>query len=160
MKNMKKLVLTLLLLVLALPIVSAGEEKAIQPGQKDKCPVCGMFVAKYKDFLAQIVYKDGSYAVFDGPKDFFKYYLARDKYSPGKKDSDIDSIYVTDYYTLTAIDGRKAFYVLGSDIYGPMGRELIPFLEKADALEFMKDHNGNKMLQFQDVNNEILQEID
>ena len=42
---------------------------------KDKCPVCGMFVAKYPGFLAQIQFRDGSIAFFDGPKDFFKYYF-------------------------------------------------------------------------------------
>jgi len=42
---------------------------------------------------------------------------------------DIDSIYVTDYYNLTLIDGYQAFYVVGSNVYGPMGKELIP-LEK------------------------------
>jgi nitrous oxide reductase accessory protein NosL len=38
----------------------------------------------------------------------------------------------------------SAYYVLGSDIYGPMGRELIPFEKEADAKEFIKDHQENQ----------------
>ncbi len=54
---------------------SADSAEFIKPSPKDKCPVCGMFVVKYPDFVGEIVFKDGSYAVFDGAKDMFKYYL-------------------------------------------------------------------------------------
>jgi copper chaperone NosL len=119
-----------------------------------------MFVAKYPDFLAQIVFKDGSALFFDGAKDMFKCYLNLKKYSPSKSLSDIDSVFVNDYYSLTPIDGFKAFYVIGSDIYGPMGRELIPFEKEADAKEFMKDHKGNRLLKFIGVTPDILKNLD
>ena len=51
----------------------AAEHTPVTPTASDKCPVCGMFVAKYPDFLAQIIFRDGTYAVFDGAKDLFKY---------------------------------------------------------------------------------------
>jgi nitrous oxide reductase accessory protein NosL len=140
--------------------VYSGDRKPIKPTPKDKCPVCGMFVAKYPDFLAEILYKDGSSAFFDGTKDMFKYYLNLKKYQPSKKISDIDSIYVTDYYHLTLIDGLSAYYVTGSDIYGPMGRELIPFEKEADAKEFMKDHQGKSVLRFKEITYEIVQGLD
>jgi len=139
---------------------AGGDRKPLKPSPKDKCPVCGMFVAKYPDFLGQIIFKDGSALFFDGAKDMFKCYLNPKKYSPGKSLSDIDSIYVTDYYGLTPIDGFKAFYVMGSDIYGPMGRELIPFEKETDAKEFMKDHKGQSMLKFTDVAVGILKNLD
>ena len=53
-----------LLMVLFLLTVSASlaeEVKPAKPAAGDKCPVCGMFVAKYPDFLAEIVFKDGSH---------------------------------------------------------------------------------------------------
>ena len=119
-----------------------------------------MFVAKYTDFLSQIIYMDGSYAVFDGAKDLFKYYLNLQSYNPSKNESDIDSVYVTDYYTLTPIVGFTAYYVIGSNIYGAMGKELIPFEKEADAREFMKDHNGKSMLIFKKVTTSTLKEMD
>jgi copper chaperone NosL len=140
--------------------VYGGEKKPVKPSPKDKCPVCGMFVAKYPDFLAQIVFKDGSALFFDGAKDMFKCYLNLKKYHPSRKQSDIDSIYVTDYYGLTSIDGVAAFFVVGSDIYGPMGRELIPFEKEADAMEFMKDHKGLRVLKFIDVTPDLLKNLD
>jgi copper chaperone NosL len=151
----------LLTLITALTTdIYCGERKPVKPSSKDKCPVCGMFVAKYPDFLARIVFKDGSALFFDGAKDMFKCYLNLKKYHPFKKQSDVDSIYVNDYYGLNFIDGFEAFYVVGSDIYGPMGRELIPFEKEADAREFMKDHKGNRVLKLISVTPDILKNLD
>ena len=119
-----------------------------------------MFVAKYPDFAAEIVFKDGFYAVFDGVKDMFKYYFNLKKYNPSKSESDIDSIYVTEYYKLVLIDGLKAYYVIGSDIYGPMGRELIPFEKEKDAKEFMKDHKGESIVTFKEITYEVVKGLD
>ncbi len=153
------LTLSLTLTLLLSPAYGA-DRKPIKPSSKDKCPVCGMFVAKYPDFLAEILFKDGSSAFFDGTKDMVKYYLNLKKYQPSKNTSDIDSIYVTNYYDLTLTDGLSAYYVLGSDIYGPMGRELIPFEKEADAKEFMKDHHGKSVLRFKEITYEIVKGLD
>jgi copper chaperone NosL len=147
------------LLVLFVSLSAAGERKPVQPSAKDKCPVCGMFVAKYPDFVAQIIFKDGSYAVFDGAKDMFKYYLNMKKYNPSQTAPDIDSVYVTDYYSLTPVDGMKAYYVIGSDIYGPMGRELIPFGKEIEAKEFLKDHKGTAVVRFKQVTAAMLRDM-
>jgi copper chaperone NosL len=141
----------ILALTLTLTLSQSGERKPIKPAARDKCPVCGMFVAKYPDWNAEIIFKDGSYAAFDGAKDMFKYCFDLRRYNPSKSLGDIDSIYVTDYYDLTLIDGTKALYVIGSDVYGPMGRELIPFKEEGGARDFLKDHKGKAVLKFKDV---------
>jgi len=148
------------LIVFFFSVSLAAAVAPIKPAKKDKCPVCGMFVYKYPDFIAEIIFKDGSYAVFDGAKDMFKYYFNLKKYHPNKTVSDIESVYVTDYYTLALIDGFKAYYVLGSDIYGPMGRELIPFEKEADAKEFLKDHKGKSIHRFKDITYEIIKSLD
>jgi copper chaperone NosL len=153
----------LIALILSLALVAttaAADRKASKPSPRDKCPVCGMFVAKYPDFLAQIIFKDGSVLFFDGTKDMFKCYLNLKKYQPAKNPSDIDTIYVNDYYGLTPVNGFKALYVIGSDIYGPMGRELIPFEKEADAKEFMKDHKGQSTLKFTEVTADVLKNLD
>ena len=115
-----------------------------------------MFVAKYTHWLAEIVFKDGTYAVFDGPKDMFKYYLNLPKYASSKKSADIAGIFVTEYYSTKLLDARNLFFVIGSDVYGPMGDELIPLSSEADAREFMKDHKGTRIVKFQEVTNELL----
>jgi copper chaperone NosL len=156
----KRLGIGILIILVILSLSWAGEKKPIKPSPKDKCPVCGMFVAKYPDFLAEVLFKDGSYALFDGAKDMFKYYFNLKKYHPSKNLSDIDSIYVTNYYDLTLINGYTAVYVLGSDVYGPMGRELIPFEKEGDAREFMKDHKGKSLKKFKEISYEMVKELD
>ena len=148
------------MLVFSFSVLEAGDGKILKPSSKDKCPVCGMFVAKYPDWLAQISFKDGTTFFFDGPKDMLKFYFNLNRYSPKQKVEDIGSVYVTDYYSLLPIDGFTAFYVVGSDVYGPMGRELIPFRKNQEALEFKKDHKGKEILTFQSITPAVIKGLD
>lgn len=134
--------------------------RAIKPGPTDKCPVCGMFVAKYPDFCVVVTFNDGAHVFFDGVKDMARYYFNMQKYAPSRSPVDIHSVQVVDYYNLVAIDGLTAFYVSGSDIYGPMGIELIPFEKKQDAEEFMRDHNGKALLPFKSITTDVLKQLD
>jgi copper chaperone NosL len=152
-------IVLLTLLLFASPLW-AGEMKPLKPGPKDKCPVCGMFVAKYPDWVAAITFKDGAHTFFDGVKDMLKYYFNMTKYAPGKTAADIKAIHVTDYYRLEPVDGRRVFYVAGSDVYGPMGKELIPFEKEAEAQEFMKDHKGKTVLPFDQIDLSLVMGLD
>ena len=51
----------------------AGVKSYVKPSDRDRCPVCGMFVAGFPEWNAEIIYRGGTYRVFDGPKDMFKY---------------------------------------------------------------------------------------
>ena len=119
--------------------------------KEDKCPVCGMFVYKYPKWAAQIFYGD-KHLSFDGVKDLMKYYF---KHKDGA-----DVILVRDYYTQKTIDAKKAFYVVGSTVYGPMGNELIPFASKEAAKTFYMDHQGKKILSFDEITPEIVKALD
>lgn len=158
---MKRMVLILALLSLwAVPPAIAAEKAPPAPSARDKCAVCGMFVAPYPNWLGVIVYKDGGTFFFDGPKDLFTFYLAPEKYGSARERADIADIYVTDYYAVAAIDGRKAFYVIGSDVRGPMGKELVPFSKKAAADGFLKDHLGKKVLSFDEITPATLKSLE
>ena len=92
-----------------------------------------MFTYKYPKWAAQIFYKHGDHEhhySFDGVKDMMKFYfdpMEWGKYEMAKKES-ISKILVTDYYSQKAIDAKVSYFVIGSDVYGPMGNELIPFI--------------------------------
>jgi nitrous oxide reductase accessory protein NosL len=116
----------------------------------EKCPVCGMFVAKYDQWLTQIVNENENPLVFDGVKDMMAYYFNSELYG-GDTDLTQAEIWVRNYYTLDYIDGRKAFYVIGSDVLGPMGDELIPFSTLQEAENFKKDHQGSAILSFSEI---------
>jgi copper chaperone NosL len=143
-----------------LRLAESGEHGYSKPAEKDKCPVCGMFVAKYPDWIAEIRFRNGGYAVFDGPKDLFKYLGDLKRYAPGRRQEDIQTIYVMDYYAVRPIDGATAFYVTGSDVYGPMGAEFIPFEKERDAREFFKDHGGKHILRFKDITPAVLKGVE
>jgi len=138
----------------------AEAKEPIQPTDKDKCPVCGMFVYKYPDWLAEVAFKDGSVVFFDGAKDLFKYYFNIPKYSPGQGKKDIATVFVVEYYDMKLMDARKAFFVIGSDVYGPMGHELIPFAAAEDAETFMKDHKGKRVLRFEEITLNVIEKLD
>jgi copper chaperone NosL len=148
------------LLVSSVGIAWGGAAQPRKPAAGDKCPVCGMFVAKFPDFAAQVHFKDGSVYYFDGSKDLFKYYLNSERYTPGKKKADIRTIYVTNYYDLFLIDGTTAWYVNGSNVFGSMGRELIAFARESEAREFKKDHKGKSLLRFKDITPAIIKGLD
>ena len=152
-------VLLLGLSALLLPLMP-GQAQSVRPSAKDKCPVCGMFVAEYPDFLAEIVFKDGFHAYFDGPKDMFRLYFEPEKHLPGKRLSDIVAVYVTDYYSLETIDAYQAHFVVGSDVRGPMGNELIPVKTESAAQTFLKDHKGKSALRFKQVTLELVNGLD
>ncbi len=134
----------------------AADVKPAEIKKNDKCPVCGMLVYGYKDWMSQIVFKDGTYAAFDGPKDMFRYYLNPGKYGAAKKQSDIAAVFVTEYYSTKMMDARGLFFIKGSDVNGPMGSELVPIESTDKAKEFMRDHRGEKILKFGDVTVEDL----
>lgn len=138
---------------------AGGAGKILVPTARDKCPVCGMFVAKYPDWTAAIRFRDGKTAYFDGCKDMFTYYRNLKKNPPTKGGDGVQTVQVKDYYSLAPIDGRKASYVIGSDVYGPMGKELIPFEKLADAQGFMQDHKGKRVLRFDQVDTGVLKAL-
>jgi len=153
-----------LLFIIAVLLISqplfSGPVETPKPAMTDTCPVCGMFVSKYPAWLATVVYKDGHAHHFDGAKDMFKYLLDMPKWAPGHKEEDITTIGVTEYYSMQMIDAKQAFYVIGSEVYGPMGHELIPLASMDDAKEFMKDHHGVKIMRFEQVRSKLLINLD
>jgi nitrous oxide reductase accessory protein NosL len=72
----------------------------------------------------------------------------------------VASIAVTDYYAVEPIAARDAWYVVGSDVLGPMGHELVPLATEAEAKDFLRDHKGKAILRFDQVTPEWLSRLD
>ena len=89
----------------------------------------------------------------------FKYLFGLKKYNPKKKVENIVAVWVPDYYTTKLIDGREAYYVVGSDVLGPMGRELIPHQNEKAAVSFSKDHGGQRILRFKEIDSNLLESL-
>jgi len=121
-----------------------------------KCPVCGMFVHKYPKWAA-LMEVNGKKNYFDGVKDMMKFYFF-DKDFPYDR-AKINKVLVRDYYTLESVDATKAYYVIDSNVLGPMGHELIAFKTKKEAENFINDHKG-RIMKFQEITVELVEGLD
>lgn len=145
--------------LLTIALLLAGPEP-VKPLPGEKCPVCGMFVARYPDWVAGVRFTGGDRVLFDGAKDLFKFLLKYEDYGAVARRTDVASIVVTDYYTLRPVEARAAWYVTGADVLGPMGDELVPFGRRQDAEEFQRDHRGQRLLRFDEVTRPLLKALD
>lgn len=160
-EKMKRAVVALIFLFLLCTVqgsIAAGPKAGEGVNKESRCPVCGMFVAKYPQWLTQINMSDGRSEFFDGVKDMLAYYFSPGQYGAAAG-AMVEEVFVKDYYSQDWIDGQEAFYVLGSDVYGPMGHELIPFSSQAAAENFLKDHHGKKIFRFAEITPEIIESL-
>ena len=158
---MKSLLTALIIIALALGRQVAAENISTEffpVTGETRCPVCGMFVGKYQQWLAQVRMSDGKVAAFDGVKDMAAYSFAPEDFGAAKGVV-VKDIVVKDYYTQAWTNGRKALYVLGSDVLGPMGHELIPFSSREGADNFLKDHRGKQVLGFAEITAELIESL-
>ena len=58
------------------------------------------------------------------------------------------------------MEAQSALYVIGSDVLGPMGHELLPFKDKEAAQEFLEDHKGKALIRFQEVTPALIESLD
>ena len=117
-----------------------GAKERIELPKDARCAVCGMPI-KNKQW-ATLIKAGGKDYYFDGVKDMAHFYFA---------DEVAKEAYVSDYYTLEKLDAKDAFYVHGSNVFGPMGEEFIPFKDEAKAQSFMKDHAGKGVIKFDEI---------
>ncbi len=119
-----------------------------------------MLVAKYPAWVAAIRLRSGEVYYFDGAKDLFKFLGDLPGRAPGKRREDVRDILVTEFYGLRRIDAAQAFFVIGSDVLGPMGHEPVPLASRTDAAEFLRDHKGRRILQAGDLTADLLARLD
>jgi nitrous oxide reductase accessory protein NosL len=118
------------------------------PGEKERCPVCGMFVAPFPQWTAVLELKEGRRFYFDGPKDMFICLFDLPTYLPGASPDQVTGVYVTEYYSATLHPATEVIFVTGSDVLGPMGQELVPVLGREAAETFRRDHVGKALMRF------------
>ena len=160
LNGIKRVCLAFLLFSVGVGKVMSEPVELPPPGARDTCPVCGMFVAKYPSWVASVRYRNGHLHHFDGAKDLYKYLLDLPRWAPGHQRQNIDTIGVTEYYSLGLIDAHQAWYVIGSDVLGPMGHELIPLESEEDAKAFLQDHQGVRVLRHDEVTQDLLEGLD
>ncbi|MGZ8547705.1 MAG: nitrous oxide reductase accessory protein NosL [Sulfuricurvum sp.] len=141
-------------------VQETSQKEKISVPIEAKCPVCGMFVHKHSKWTSQIVMQNSHSLFFDGVKDMMKFYFEPSLHYHAHTPQDFTHIFVSDYYTLEKTEAKEAFFVAGSNVYGPMGHELIPFKNEADARAFSASHNGKHIYPFHKLSQKIIWSLD
>jgi len=123
--------------------------KIVEPvDNQDRCPVCGMYPARYPKNKCQIQTKNGEIFHFCSTQCLFTFLADPTKYAG--KDVQPFLMWVIDVDSGAWISGRTAYYVIGSTQSGPMGKEAFAFDKNAAAGKFAATHKG-KVVIFQGV---------
>lgn len=108
-----------------------------------RCPVCGMFPARYPRWAAQVVFDDGAAHFFDSAADMLHFLRAPERYDEERSAAEVAAVYVTDYASGTWVDAHAAHFVSASSVPGPMrGADLPAFADPATATSFVAEHGG------------------
>ena len=123
--------------------------KIVEPtDNKEKCPVCGMYPARYPKNKCQIQTRDKTVYHFCSTQCLFNFLENSAKYAGSEVQPFL--IWVVDYNSGAWIGGKAAYYVVGSGKKGPMGKEAFVFDMMADAKSFATS-NGGKAIIFSGV---------
>ncbi len=117
-----------------------------------RCAKCGMRVADHPRWVAGAITAAGVEERFCCPRCMFVWHHSRD--GAGSRD-----LWVTEYYAQKRMPAADVFFVMGSDVAGPMGKALVPVAGREEAGRFLKDHAGARLLQAQEITPELLREL-
>lgn len=124
-----------------------------------RCPVCGMYPARFPRWAAQTLFRDGAAQYFDSPVNLFVFLHRVDRYNRSYTLNDVAASFVTDFESGQWIELQKAFFVRGSAALGPMrGADLPAFASRAAADGFIRGRGG-QVLTFTQVTPELIRSM-
>ena len=126
-----------------------------------RCPVCGGHPGEQSRWQCQILMGDGRQIGFDSGKDMFSYLLLMSRYNYAKNQGvgkGLAAVWVRDYLSGSWLDGQTAWYVAGSQVRSPAGREIIPFSDRLGAENFSQV-NGGGVVAYASVDSALLKEL-
>jgi nitrous oxide reductase accessory protein NosL len=123
------------------PIDSAGN---MHIAPTDRCPVCGMKVAKYPRFAAAIQLKDRTTYYFCSNRCMLRTWLKPDVFL-AIAPTELAIPVIQEYFSGQHLDARQVIWVSGSDVIGPMGPALVPLQDDASLSAFRQRH-GSKII--------------
>ena len=139
------LALAIALAITAAMLSACGSSEDAGP---ERCDLCGMIVDESSGWRAGGTAADGSTLVFDAPKCLMRYAHTRGEVRGG---------WVIEYYTQERRPARELFFVIGSDLESPMGRDLIPVDGREAAERFRTDHHGEAVLSYDAVSAQVVE---
>lgn len=101
---------------------------------RPRCSECGMYADEVPGSFAFAKDAAGGGLRFDAPRCLFRF-LA------GPRGRGATAAEVTEHYSGARVPADSVVFVVGSDVTGPMGRDLIP-VDRQHAAQFVADHGG------------------
>jgi nitrous oxide reductase accessory protein NosL len=134
-------------------LVLAALLSACSPSAADerpRCAHCGMRVDPASGWRAGGTAQNGSALVFDAPKCLFRY----------REGHTVRAPWMIEYYSQSRRPAAALHYVIGTDLTGPMGRDLVPVSSDRSAAERLRrDHHGERVLVFDEVTPAIVDSL-
>ena len=124
-----------------------------------RCPVCGMYPARFPRWAAQIIFADGATHFFDSPVDLFMFLAEPARFDSARSGADAAALHVADFDSGRWLDARRAVFVLGAKVRGPMrGPDLPAFADTTAAAAFAAA-NGGRTLHFAEIDPAIVSKL-
>jgi len=130
-------------LVLALALASGCK-------QEERCRNCGMKIDHTSAWRAELIGDDGKPISFDSPR------CALTSWRGGKSSG--KALRVQEYYDRTFRDAKDVRFVVGGDVAGPMGPDLVP-VDPARVTKFIQDHGADRALRLDEITPAVLSAV-
>jgi len=112
------------------------------PTGEDRCAMCAMRVADHPEWVGAIELASGDTFYFCCVRCTLATSLQAQKFL-GAAESDIRRVRVPDYlHKGKSIDADGAWFIVDSDVRGPMGLAIVPASSQQDADTIVKRHQG------------------
>lgn len=134
-----------------LPLADQGH---MQISPKDRCPVCGMFPAKRPQFAAAMVLGDGRTFYFCANGCLLRAWRDAPRHLSVAADA-IHQMVVLDFFSGEVLDAHEAWWVVGSEVIGPMGPALVALRTEQDAERFRERHGGKIVFRLSQVDDAL-----
>jgi len=124
-----------------------------------RCPVCGMYPARFPRWAAQTLFKDGAAHFFDSPVDLFAFLHRLDRHDKNYTLDDVAVSFVKNHVSDQWIKAQQAFFVHGSSAVGPMRDADLPAFASRKAAEAFSRQHGGKVLTFAEITPKLIQSL-
>jgi copper chaperone NosL len=115
-----------------------------------RCKHCGMRIDDASPWRTELVADDGTATTFDTPRCAFTSW--RRGVTPAKM------LRAQDYYERRWAPAEELRFVVGGDVLGPMGADLVP-VAPARATKFVQDHGADRAYVVSEVTLAVLETL-
>lgn len=141
----------------ALGVVTPAAPSA-RPARSGRCAMCGMDLSPRPSWVGEVELPDGSLRFGCS----VRCTLGMSMHAPeflGVESGALKRVEVPDYLHPGAmLPANEAWFVVDSDVRGPMGAELVPVASEADARVVVQRHGG-RVVRRADVTTALLQNL-